>query len=360
MGGRQVSLTTGDKSRPLGVVLVGAGMVAGTHLAAIAEAKSHVRLCGVLARRRESATALLEKLPQDYGWTPKVYETVDQVAQDAGVDAIIVVTPPNVRADLIAPLVQSGKHILLEKPIARNQDEAAAIVDLCEQAGVELGIVFQHRFRAASQTAKDLVESGRLGQLGMAEVSIPWWRDQSYYDELGRGTYARDGGGVLISQAIHTIDLMLSLTGPVSRVQAMTATSRFHKMEAEDFVSAGFEFANGAVGSFSASTCSFPGSAETITLHFEKGSLRLEAGVMTVTWCDGNVETFGAVAGTGGGADPMAFTHAWHQSVIEDFSDAMRTGRSPLVTGREALASHHLIHAIEQSGQQGRAVEVIQ
>jgi predicted dehydrogenase len=120
--------------------------------------------------------------------------------------------------------------------------------------------------------AAELGRGRCLGALGYAEIAVPWWREQSYYDEPGRGTYARDGGGVLISQAIHTIDLALSLTGPVAEVQAMTATTRFHAMEAEDVAVAGLRFANGAVGSLTASTASFPGGAEWIRLHFERAS----------------------------------------------------------------------------------------
>ncbi|WP_068415789.1 Gfo/Idh/MocA family oxidoreductase [Labrenzia sp. OB1] len=349
----------GDRvSPPLGVALVGAGMVAGTHLAAIAHAGDHVTLRGVLSRRAERAQALLAGLPDNYPAAPEVYRDLDQLIADDTVEAVIIMTPANVRLDLIGPIAGSGKHILLEKPVARTQSEAETVVELCEKAGIHLGVVFQHRFREASLSAKRIVEEVGLGRLGAVEVAVPWWRDQSYYDEPGRGTYDRDGGGALISQAIHTIDLMLWLTGPVSRVQALTATSIFHKMEAEDFAVAGLEFANGAVGSFTASTCSFPGSSESVALHFEKASLRLEAGVLSVNWRNGKTETYGTNSATGGGANPMAFTHEWHQSVLENFSGAVRRGVSPAITGRQALAAQRLIHAIEQSGQKGRIWEL--
>ena len=194
--------------------------------------------------------------------------------------------------------------------------------------------------------------------LYLAEITVPWWRAQSYYDEPGRGTYSRDGGGVLISQAVHTLDLAVSLTDRVVSVQAMTATTATHKMESEDFAVAGLRFANGAVGSLVASTASYPGASETIRLHFEKGSLELNSGVLWVSWRDGKTEQLGEVTSTGGGADPMAFTHEWHQSVIEDFAEALRHGRSPLVTGRDALRVHHLIDAIEQSAKSGHVVKL--
>ena len=334
---------------PFGVVLVGAGMVAPTHLAAI-EAASGVVLRGIHARNADRAAPLLAG--------SRFYATLDEVAADPLVQAAIVVTPPDARQAVISPLVAAGKHILLEKPVARTTAEAEGIVALCEAAGVTLGIVLQHRMRAASRAAQALVQGGSLGALVMAEITVPWWRDQAYYDAPGRGTYARDGGGVLISQAIHTIDLCLSLTGPVAAVQAMLATTRAHRMEAEDFACAGLRFANGAVGSLTASTASFPGAAEAIALHFDAASLRLEAGVLTTAWRDGRVDRVGAAAGTGGGADPMAFTHDWHQSVLEDFRDAVQEGRAPAIPGRDALAAHRLIDAITASSRQARVVEV--
>ncbi|WP_233491774.1 Gfo/Idh/MocA family protein [Nioella nitratireducens] len=344
-------------SEILTCVLVGTGMVARTHLAALRAAAPKVRLKGVAARRPESAAAFADAAQ---GAPLQVYPDIAAIAADPEVDAVVIATPPDARAALVRPLAEAGKHILLEKPVGRISAEAEEVVRICEDAGVRLGIFFQHRMRAASLKAAGLVTSGTLGALGLVEITVPWWREQAYYDEPGRGTYARDGGGVLISQAIHTIDLALSLAGPVSQVQAMAATTRFHQMESEDFATAGLRFTNGAVGSLVASTASFPGGAETITLHFDKASLHLGSGVLTLRWRDGREETFGATATTGGGADPMAFTHDWHQAIIEDFAAALNEGRAPVASGRDALAAHHLIDAIAASAKEGRIMDVSQ
>jgi predicted dehydrogenase len=332
-------------------------MVARTHLAALRAAAPRIRLKGVMARRMESARAFAEVAE---GEALEVYPDIAAVAADDEVNFVVIATPPNARVALVEPLARAGKHILLEKPVGRTSAEAEEVVRICDGAGVALGIFFQHRMRAASLKAAELVASGDLGALGLAEIIVPWWREQAYYDEPGRGSYARDGGGVLISQAIHTIDLALSLTGPVAQVQAMTATTRFHQMESEDFATAGLRFANGAVGSLVSSTASFPGAAETITLHFDKASLHLGSGVLTVRWRDGREDSFGATATTGGGADPMAFTHEWHQAIIEDFADALAAGRPPIASGHAALAAHHLIDAIVRSASEGRITEVSQ
>lgn len=338
---------------PKQAVLIGAGMVAGTHVAACLAA-SGVALRGVQARRPEQVAALAKAVGQPL----RVYADLNAVAADPEVDFAIVLTPPNAREDIIRPLARAGKHILLEKPMGRDADEARQVVAICRDAGVRLGVVLQHRMRAASLKAAELVSSGRLGALGLVEIAVPWWRDQAYYDAPGRGTYARDGGGVLISQAIHTIDLALCLAGPVARVRAMATTTRFHKMEAEDFVVAGLEFANGAAGSLVASTASFPGTAETISLHFDKASLHLGSGQLQVRWRDGQQQVVGAETGTGGGADPMAFTHEWHQAVIEDFAAALAADRAPAITGEAALPAHDLIDAIARSARDARPQEI--
>ncbi|WP_298261160.1 Gfo/Idh/MocA family oxidoreductase [uncultured Litoreibacter sp.] len=331
-------------------VLIGVGMVAETHRMAL-ESSELAQLVAVCARRPENA--------QSYAKNHGVRAVaLADIAADPDIDFAIVATPPNARNDIVSALVKAGKPILLEKPIERSLTSAAAIVERCELANIPLGIMFQHRMREASQKLTQLMADKELGDLALAEVNVPWWRDQDYYDTPGRGTIAQDGGGVLITQAIHTLDLLLSLTGPVNQVQAMARTSKLHQMEVEDVVAAGLDFANGAVGTLTASTASFPGGAETITLHCTKASARLQAGQLHIHWQDGRIEKFGAAANTGGGADPMAFTHAWHQGILDDFINAIDEQRPPLVTGRAALKTHALIEALMESSLEGKRMKV--
>lgn len=340
-------------------VIIGAGMVAKTHILAGRDAYRKVALKGIVSRGSERALRLLREVETLLPSPLHIYPSVEAVAADPEVDFAIIVTPPNARIELVRILAKAGKHILLEKPIARNTDEARQIIEICKSYHVRMGVTFQHRMRIASIKARELVASGRLGALGVCELSVPWWREQAYYDEPGRGTIARDGGGVLISQAIHTLDLALSLTGPVRSVQALAATSRFHRMESEDFVCAGLRFANGAVGSLVASTASYPGRPESITLHFEQASLSLVSGNLQVDWRDGRSESFGeAATGTGSGANPMAFTHEWHQRIIEDFADALNEDRLPIADGDTALQTHSLIDAILESARSGKEMEI--
>ncbi|MHA1190599.1 MAG: Gfo/Idh/MocA family protein, partial [Alphaproteobacteria bacterium] len=216
----------------------------------------------------------------------------------------------------------------------------------------------QHRARPSALSLRKFLAENNLGPLRACEISIPWWRPQSYYDEPGRGTYARDGGGVLISQAIHTLDLALSFTGPAEEVTALTATTGLHQMESEDFVSAGLTFPGGTVGMLFATTACYPGNSEFIRLHFSEVTAHLESNLMSLAWHDGREEIFGEATASGSGADPMAFTSDWHMAIVDDFADCLETGKPPIVPGREALHVHRLIEALEKSGREGKRVRV--
>lgn len=336
----------------IGVGIAGVGMVADIHARALQDLADLVEVRGVWNRSADKLERFAER------WSLPAVSSLEALVADPAIDVLLVLTPPNARADIVRMAAKAGKHILLEKPLERDARAAEELVAIAREAGVQMGVVFQHRFRDVSLKLAEIVAGGRLGALGLAQVDVPWWRPQSYYDEPGRGTYARDGGGVLINQAIHTLDLMQVYTGPVASVTAMTATTALHRMEAEDFAAAGVIFASGAVGSIVATTASYPGDAEAIDLHFEHGSARLKSGVLTLTHRDGKVENFGEAAGTGGGADPMAFPHDWHASAQRDFFEALRDGRPPKVTGEEALKVHRLIDAMTLSSRERRAVSL--
>jgi len=330
--------------------MIGLGMVSGTYGDAFAN--SDIELNLVQSRSVERRTAFLDAWPQ-LGATG-VATTEEIAASDA--DFVILTTPPNARKDIVTQLIDAGKPILMEKPVERTLPAATELVEMCEAANIPLGIVLQHRFRPIVADLHRVAAD--LGALHAVECHVPWWRAQSYYNELGRGTYERDGGGVMISQAIHIMDLMLSLTGPVADVTAMAATTGLHQMESEDFVSAGLRFDNGAVGNLFATTASFPGLGEFITLHYATGSVRVERGALRVDRHDGTTESIGQTTGSGSGADPMAFSSDAHRFVIEDFAQAITNNRPPLVPGRSALGVHQLITALEASGKSGTTVTV--
>jgi UDP-N-acetyl-2-amino-2-deoxyglucuronate dehydrogenase len=261
--------------------------------------------------------------------------------------------------EIAGELSKAGKHILLEKPLDVSTARAETLVARCHDAGVSLGVVLQHRFKPAAERLAALLAMGSLGRIVNCSTSIRLWRPQSYYDEPGRGTKARDGGGVLLTQGIHTLDLMLSLAGPVAEVSAYVRTTPVHRMETEDLVCASVRFASGAIGVIDATTAAYPGGPERIELIGTKGTAALAGTALAVNWHDGRREELAADASAGGtGADPMAFPHDYHLGVWRDFLDAIETKRPPRVSGAEALKVHRLIDALLEAGATGRRVEV--
>lgn len=336
-------------------ILIGLGMVADTHLAALSDNAAGVSLVAVMGRDPKRVQTYAAKASERLG---AGVHGITALADAPDFDLAIIATPPDARVDLVEQLVPMGKPILMEKPIERTLKVAQKIVHTCAVAGVPLGLVFQHRVRAASLALAQ--ELPRLGPIATVDIRVPWWRDQSYYDEPGRGSYARDGGGAMISQAIHTLDLALSLAGPVVEVQAMMQQTPLHNLGAEDWAAALLTFKSGAVGTLTATTAAYPGSAESITLQGLQGSAHLQEGVLKLSLLDGTVETHGSAATTGGGADPMAFTHAWHQSILEDFAGAIRLGRPPVASGEAGLLSHAVIDAMERAAKSKTVEKVVQ
>jgi predicted dehydrogenase len=292
------------------------------------------------------------KFTADYG-LPTTGD-LDAVLADKSITAVSILTPPWAHLDLAKRCAAAGKHVLLEKPIEATLARAVETVEACERAGVRLGIVFQQRFRDGALKLREVLP--RLGRLMSCSASVRWWRTPEYFAQAGRGMKSRDGGGVLLTQAIHTLDLFLSLTGPVAQVAAFQANSGLRKIDTEDAVGGAVRFVNGAVGVIDATTTAFPGHPERIELAGENGSAVLETSKLSCWLKDGTTLEEGAVSGGGGGADPMAYSHEPHRRLITDFLDALDEGRDPRASGRQALHVHRLIDAMLAS--HGNAVEV--
>lgn len=331
-----------------GVAVIGLGLAAGHHARSLLDLADCVEVRGCWSRSAARRAAFAAEFPLP------VVEDLDALINDLAVELAFVLTPPDARFDLVDRLVQAGKHVLMEKPLERTAAAAERIVQICERAGVVAAVMLQQRFRPAALRLAELVAAGGLGELAAAQLTIPWWRPQSYYDEPGRGTRARDGGGVLLTQAIQAIDLMLMLTGPVAEVAALAGTTRLHRMETEDFAAAGLRFASGALGGLIATTAAYPGAAERLILTGTAASAVLEGGALAVSRLDGTVERFGEATPGGGGAQPMAFPHDWHRALITDLLDALDEGRPPHAAARSALPAHYLIESILRSAMERR------
>ena len=323
------------------IALIGLGMAVTPHARSLIDLQERAEVAYAFSPTAARREAFASQFPFP------LCDDLDAIIQDSSVDAAIVLTPANTHLDIVQRCAEVGKHVLLEKPVEITTERATQLVEICEQSGVTLGIVLQHRFRPASIRLAELLREGTLGEIVSCSTTIELWRPQSYYDEPGRGSFARDGGGVLISQGIHTLDLMLSLVGPVAEVCGYATTSPVHRMETEDLVMAALRYESGALGTVIATTAAYPGFPERIRIVGRYGTATLEGPSLEVAFHDGRTEKVHSQTTAGGtGADPMAFPHDWHRGLIEDFLDALDQDRPPQVTGREALKAHHLIDAL--------------
>lgn len=325
--------------------LIGLGMVAGVHAHSLMDLAERAEVAAAFSPSAARREAFAARFP-----FPTV-DSLEAIIADPSIDTVVVITPANTHLDIVRRAAAAGKHVLLEKPVEITTARATELVELCEAAGVTLGIVLQHRQRATSLALRTALAEGRLGDLAGCSTVIRLWRPQSYYDEPGRGSFARDGGGVLMSQGIHTLDLMLSLAGPVREVRGYAATSALHRMETEDMVMAALRYENGAIGTVDATTAAYPGFPERIELIGTRGTAVLAGTSLEIALLDGTRQSIAPMATPGGtGADPMAFPHDWHRNVLADFLDALDSGGRPTVTGREALRVHRLIDALIAAG----------
>ncbi len=340
--------------RRMRVAIIGLGMAVTPHARSLVDLADDIEVSHAFSPSAERRAAFAARFPIP------TCDSLDAILNDKSVEAVLVLTPPNTHRDIGLACARAGKHVLMEKPLEISTERATDLVAGCRAAGVRLGTVLQHRFRPAALRLADLIAGGHLGSIVGCSTLIRLWRPQGYYDEPGRGTLARDGGGVLLTQGIHTLDLMLSLAGRIDRVTGFATTTPVHRMETEDMVAAAVRFANGALGTIDATTAAYPGFPEEIALTCTNGTALLRGTELLVQWQDGRRETMAPDAGAGGtGADPMAFPHDWHRAVIADFFRAVRTGSTPRISGDEALKVHRLIDALIETGRAGAPVEVV-
>jgi predicted dehydrogenase len=325
------------------VAIVGLGMAVTPHAKSLLDLKHRASVAYAYSPTRERRAKFAERF--DF----PLIDRLDTIANDPTVDAVLILTPPSTHLGLVERFAAAGKHILLEKPLEITLERSERLVQAARN--VTLGVVLQHRFRPAAAKLHDIVASGRLGKLVSASAAIPNWRPQSYYDQPGRGTRARDGGGVLLTQGIHTLDLLGWYAGEVTEARSLWTTTPVHRMETEDLACAAVRFSSGALGTVHATTTAYPGFPERIELIGTNGTALLEGTSLRAQFMDGGSEEMKTEAGGGGtGADPMAFPHDWHCDLLVDFLDAIETRRAPRSSGEEALRVHRLIDRILRSG----------
>lgn len=344
----------------LGVGIIGCGMIAKFHARAVADTPG-LRLVAATSRQRSSADKFATEFPC------RVFNSVEELCADPGVQVVSICTASGAHLEPGLIAARAGKHVVVEKPLEVTVARCDQLIEACDRAGVILSTIFPSRFHAASRQVKAAIDAGRFGRLTLGDAYVKWYRTQQYYDSgAWRGTWELDGGGALMNQAIHSVDLLLWMMGGVQQVMAHTATLAHENIEVEDVATATLQFKNGALGVIQASTAVFPGMLKRIEIHGSRGSAVIEEEDLKLwSFADAAPDDeailralTGKTATGGGAADPAAIGHHGHAAQFADVRDAIRTGRSPLIDGREGKKSVELITAIYQSARSGQAVRL--
>lgn len=341
----------------VGFGIIGCGNIGPVHAAALQGVKS-ARLVAV----SDVVEASAQRLAGQYGAEP--YTDYRKMLERPDVQAICLCVPSGLRLDIAEACAAAGKHILSEKPLEVTTKRIDRIIRATEKAGVMLGCIFQSRFAEGPRAVRAAVEQGRFGKLVLGDAYVKWYRSPEYYGSAKwRGTWKIDGGGALMNQAIHQIDLLLWFMGPAKKVYAQTACVGHEGLEVEDLATASIEFENGAMGVIEGSTAIWPGHAARVEVHGTDGSAVLEDGKIT-SWqfkkrkaVDGRIEAaMGQESELGSGAgDPLAALKTeGHRRQIEDFAKAIQQGRAPTIDGREARPAVALIERIYESAAKGK------
>jgi predicted dehydrogenase len=350
-----------EQNGPVRIGIVGCGMISEIQATAIAEVAGAkvVAFC-------DNARAAAQARAAQFGG--RVYERVDDLVLDPEVDAVSICTPSGLHMEAAIAAARAKKHVIVEKPIEVTLDRIDPIIAACQASGVRLAAVFPRRFMESSHALKGAIEAGRFGTIVLASVYIKWFRDQGYYAKGGwRGTYQYDGGGALMNQGVHGIDLLQWLMGGVREVAAFASTRAHTDIEVEDVAAASLAFRSGALGVVEGTTGAWPGETIRIEISGTQGSVVMEDEAFR-TWrfqretpCDESIrQRFrpGQEVVSGGATDPRAINTEGHRRQFEDFVGAIREDRPPRVEGRDARAAVAVITAIYRAARERRTVAV--
>lgn len=341
-----------------GFGIIGCGMIAEFHARAIGEIPG-ARLVAACGRKMRDA----ERIAGMGGAGCRALTDFEEMLADPEIDVVCVCTPSGAHKIPAVSAARAGKHVVVEKPLEITLARCDAIIEACDDAVVRLCTIFPSRFSEANRSLKGAIDAGRFGRLALGDTHVKWWRTQDYYDSGGwRGTWELDGGGALMNQAIHNVDLIQWLMGDVESVQALTATLAHERIEVEDTAVAILRFRNGALGVIEAATSAFPGLLKRTEIHGDGGSARVEQDDITLwEFRDKMIEddeiqaSIGARSGfMAGASDPRGITHAGHRDQLDDFLRAIDEERAPFVDGREGRKSVEIIRAIYRSAETGR------
>ena len=332
-----------------GFAIVGPGIVAEMHRRAI---EANDDLGARLVALAHYNPARYDELSQRFGVPCRSYE---EVLNDLAVEVVCICTPNGQHAAQTIAAARAGKHVLVEKPMAVTLAEADDMIRACAEAGVTLGVTFQRRAEPVFQQVRQTIEAGALGDLTLGVVTIPYYRGEAYFAQADwRGTWAADGGGVLMNQGIHQVDLLVWYMGDPVTIEAYAGTLQ-RAIEVEDTLAATLRFANGALATIAATTTAAPGFAHRVEIYGARGGIQIE-GESVIRWqlpegagLDSLPPENIAPANAGAGGDPRAIPVSGHIGIYRDFIQALRDRRAPLVPGEEGRRSLAVVSGIYEA-----------
>ena len=334
--------------------IIGGGGISDTHARA-AQQVEDTRIVSFFGANQDK----VEQLSRTYGGV--AYSDFEGFLNHEPMEAVIIGSPSGLHAEQGIPCAKRGLHVLVEKPIDVTIAKADALIAQCERAGVKLAVCFQDRFAKDSVRLKQLIERGSLGNLILVSARVKWYRPPDYYsNSRWRGRLALDGGGALMNQGVHTVDLLLWLLGDVKRVYAKSLTA-LHNIESEDTLVATLEFANGAIGTLEAATSVFPGYDRRIEITGSEGTIIFEhdritrADLKAVVSFDLDTQKQDENRSS---TSPIVTDVTGHKHILEDFLEAVRTGHRPRCDGYEGRRSVNLVQAMYESARTNRPVDV--
>ncbi len=343
----------------VGFAIIGTGAIADLHARSISELES-AELIGVFNRSKEKAVKFAKK------YQTKIYDSIIDLLEAPGIDVVCICTASGFHMEPALESIRKGKHCIIEKPLEITPERCDIIIKEAEKYNVKVSVIFPSRYYTSTKRLKTAVEKKQFGDLVLGSAYVKWSRTEEYYASAAwRGTLLMDGGGALINQGIHTVDLLQWYMGEVISVQAVKTNIRHKTIEGEDTIVAILSFKNGALGSIECSTAAYPGYARRLEIIGTEGSAVLEDNELT-KWDIKNVsnssleENETAEPSSGGGvADPLSIDYSGHKSQIKEMINFLLHGEEVLINAEEGSKSVRVIHAIYESAQSGTKINLL-
>jgi len=336
--------------------IVGAGNIADFHAKSI-QSLENAKLTGICGTNADKLKRLSER------YSVKIFDSTSEMLRSPDIDIIAIATPSGAHMEPAIEAAKYGKHVICEKPLDISLDRVDRMIEAHKSAGTRLGGIFNYRFNDAVRELKKAVDKGRFGTITNASVYVPWWRPDSYYDSSWRGTRALDGGGAIMNQSIHMVDMLQYMAGPVSSLKAYIATLGHPQIEVEDTAVAILKFQNNALGMIYGSTASYPGQFRRLeitgtggTAILEENSLKVWQFAEKVAEDDNTISKFSKIEGGGGVSDPMAIPFEPHARNIGAFIESVENEKPFEIDGHEARKAVEIVVAMYESSRMNKEI----